>query len=141
MFLTDFGFIRIQKRSYAEESRRVGYFRTWLTVGPDKRNYFLHFCRYVRRVVVASWNDYAAAGYPKNTFLYAKDVAGAVSGIRVFVVVIELCSSYSISLVNAQFLVGDDSLLIGQFPDSLRKRGPCWCRRGSFYCLLFIIVF
>ena len=90
---------------------------------------------------MASWNDYAAAGYLENTFLYAEDVVGAVSGIHVFVVVIELRSSYSISLVNAQFLVGDDSLLIGQFPDSLRKRGPCWCHRGSFYCLLVVIVF
>ena len=119
--------------------RRVGYFRASLMgwwSGRTKLFLALFFCRYICRVVMATWSDYAVAGYSENTFLYADDVAGAVSGIRVSVVVIDVCSSYSISLVNARFLVGDDSLLIGQFPDSLRKRRSCWCRRGSFYCLL-----
>ena len=35
-------------------------------------------------------------------------------------VVLHVCGSYFFSLVNARFLVDDDSLLIGQFPNSFK---------------------
>ena len=80
MFLTDLSFIRIQKRSYTKASRRVGYFHAWLMVWSGQTKLFLAFCRYIRRVVMATWSDYAVAGYSENIFLYADDIAGAVSG-------------------------------------------------------------
>ena len=83
VFLTDLSFIRIQKRSYAEASRRVGYFHAWLTGWSGRTKLFLAFCRYICRVVMATWSDYAVAGYSENIFLYADDIAGAVSGSRV----------------------------------------------------------
>ena len=54
--------------------RRVVYFRRWLTVWPERTNYFLQFCRYICRVVRATWSEYAVAGYSENIFLYVDDV-------------------------------------------------------------------
>ena len=78
MFLTDFSCIRIQKRSYAEASRRV---IPHVVDGLIQTNEVIScilslFCHVVR----ATWNDYAVAGHSENIFLYADDVAVVVAG-------------------------------------------------------------
>ena len=55
--------------------RRVVYFRAWLTVWPGRTKLFLAFCRYICRVVKATWSDYAVAGYSENIFLYVDAIA------------------------------------------------------------------
>ena len=66
VFLTDFSFLRIQKRSYAEASRRVippvidGLIRT----NEVMFCILSLFCHVVR----ATWGDYAVAGHSENIF-------------------------------------------------------------------------
>ena len=66
VFLTDFSFIKIQKRSYAEASRRViPHVVDDLIRTNEVISCILSlFCHVVRAI----WSDYAVAGHSKNIF-------------------------------------------------------------------------
>ena len=119
VFLTDLRFIRIQKRRYAEASRRVF---PRVVDGLARTNKIIS-CNFVVIVVVLSGRRGVTTrllGIRKIFSFMLMLSRCSFRKSRVVVVVIDLCSSYFISLVNARFPVGDDSMLVGQFPDSLR---------------------